>query len=179
MSQNEPLPLLPHEAPLPPRKDLGVAATFLAFSGAILVLSWRMPRFAEQGGEIYTAPGLVPSFYGLVLAALSLWLAARSLRRLRSPDEANGTAEPTGNSNRALGITAALGLLFIVGLIGRMPFWAATTVFVTLFIAIFEWRPELSPGMRARRIATALLQGVLTGFLVTLVFEKLFLVQLP
>ena len=122
-----------------------MAATFLAFSAAILVLSWRMPRFAEQGGEIYTAPGLVPSFYGLVLAALSLWLAARSLRRLRSPAEANGTAEPTGNSNRALGITAALGLLFIVGLIGRMPFWAATTVFVTLFIAIFEWRPELSP----------------------------------
>ena len=179
MSQNEPLPLLPHEAPLPPRKDLGVAAAFLVFSAAILVFSWRMPRFAEQGGEIYTAPGLVPSFYGCVLAALSLWLATRSIRRLRSQDGANGTAEPTGNSNRALAIAAALGLFFIVGLIGRMPFWVATTIFVTLFIAIFEWQPEVSAGVRARRIATALLQGGLTGFLVTLVFEKLFLVRLP
>jgi ferric-dicitrate binding protein FerR (iron transport regulator) len=179
MAQNEPLPLLPHEAPLPPRKDLGVAAAFLVFSAAIVVLSWRMPRFAEQGGEIYTAPGLVPSFYGLVLAALSLWLAARSIRRLRSPDEANGTAEPSGNSNRAPAVAAALGVLFVVGLIGRMPFWAAAAIFVTLFIAIFEWRTDLSAGVRARRIATALFQGVLTGFLVTLVFEKLFLVRLP
>jgi hypothetical protein len=177
MSQNEPLPLLPHEAPLPARTDLGIAAAVLVFSAAILTLAWGMPRFADQGGQIYTAPGLVPSFYGVVLATLSLWLAGRSLRRLRAAPEAH--QEDAGNSNVRLAIAAALGLIFVVGLIGRMPFWLATTIFVTLFIAIFEWRPGLPPLLRARRLATALVQGLLTGFLVTLVFQRLFLVRLP
>ncbi len=42
MSQNEPLPLLPHEAPLPARTDLGIAAVFFAFAAAIVTLAWRI-----------------------------------------------------------------------------------------------------------------------------------------
>ena len=178
MSQNEPLPLLPHEAPLPARTDLGIAAGFFVFAVAIVAHAWGMPRFANQGGQIYTAPGLVPTFYGIIIAVLSLWLAARSLRRLRS-DTAVATADPDSSSNRRLAVAAALGLVFIVVLVGRMPFWLATTIFVTLFIAIFEWQPRLPPARRVRHLATALIQGLLTGYLVTLVFQKLFLVRLP
>ena len=77
---DEPLPLLPHEEPLPPRTDLWIAAGFFVLRAAILVLGWRMPTYADQGGQIYTAPGLVPSFYGVVIGLLSLWLGARALR---------------------------------------------------------------------------------------------------
>lgn len=172
--------LLPHEEPLPPRRDLWVAGAFLAFSLAVLALALRMPRFAEQGGEIYTAPGLVPSFYAVVLAALSLWLGWRSLRRGALGPRTSGAAEPgEGNSSRRLAVAAGLGLLFTVGFVGRMPFWLATALFVFLFIAAFEWRPGLVPAARARRLGTALLQAAATGFLVTLVFEKIFLVRLP
>ena len=177
MSQNEPLSLLPHEAPLPARTDLGIAATFFVFAAAIISHAWGMPRFADQGGQIYTAPGLVPTFYGLVMGVLSLWLAARSLRRLRT--ETAIPAEETESNNGRLAIASALGLFFIVGLMGRMPFWLATSIFVTLFIAIFEWQPRLPTALRARYLATALIQGLITGFLVTLVFQKLFLVRLP
>jgi len=179
MSDDASLPLLPHEEPVAPRTDLWIAASFLAFSAAILTFSLRMPRFAEQGGEIYTAPGLVPSFYGVVLAILSLWLGWRSIQRGALAASSEQSRPATGNSNTRLAIAVGLGLMFIVGLIGRMPFWLAVVIFVSLFITIFEWQPGLRPKARAKRVAFAVLQGLVTGFLVTLVFEKLFLVRLP
>jgi Tripartite tricarboxylate transporter TctB family len=175
---DESLPLLPHEERLPPRTDLWIAASFLLLSATILTLALSMPTYREQGGEIYVAPGLVPSFYAVVIGVLSLWLGVRALRSgaLASADVER---RDSGNSNARFALAAGLGVLFVVGLIGRMPFWLAATVFVTLFIAGFEWRPGLDPKAHARRLATALLQGLLTGFLVTLVFERLFLVRLP
>ncbi len=177
---DEPPPLLPPEEPLPPRTDLWVAASFLAFSAAILVLAWQMPTYTDQGGPIYNAPALVPSFYGVVIGLLSVWLAARAVRAgALGPTAGRDAPRTNGNSNGRLALAAGLGILFIVGLIGRMPFWLAAAIFVTLFIAAFEWRPGLDAKSRLRSLATALLQGVLTGLLVTLVFERLFLVRLP
>jgi hypothetical protein len=179
MSDDEHVPLLPHEERVSPRADLWVAASFLAFSAAILLISLRMPTFSEQGGEIYTAPGLVPSFYGVVLAALSLWLGLRSVQRGALSPSIDHDAPQTGNSSTRLAIAAGLGVLFTVGLIGRMPFWLAITIFVSLFVTIFEWTPGLTMKARTRRVAVAVLQGLVTGAAVTLVFEKLFLVRLP
>ncbi|HKH97431.1 MAG TPA: hypothetical protein VKA39_13015, partial [Beijerinckiaceae bacterium] len=70
-------------------------------------------------------------------------------------------------------------VLFIVGLIGRMPFWLSAAIFVAAFIAAFEWRPGLDGKARVRGLAIAVVQGVATGILVTLVFERVFLVRLP
>jgi len=172
--------VLPHEKPLPPRVDLWTGAAFLTLGLAILVLVVQMPTFKEQKGEIYTAPGLVPGIYGLVISALSVWLIMRSVRRSRVDDWAqNEAAVPDGSSNRRLALAAALGLIFCVGLIGRMPFWAAAATFVTAFIALFEWRSGDRWSRRAVRLGMALLQGLATGASVSLVFEKLFYVRLP
>jgi hypothetical protein len=179
MTDDQSSPLMPHEEPSPPRVDLWVAASFLALSLAVIVLSLRMPRFAEQGGEIYTAPGLVPSFYGVVLCVLSLWLGFRALRRGALGSVQPQAAQESGNSNARLALASILGIFFVLGLIGRMPFWLAVSVFVTLFIALFEWQPGMGGRTRALRLATAVVQGLVTAFLVTLVFEKLFLVRLP
>jgi hypothetical protein len=70
-------------------------------------------------------------------------------------------------------------MVFIVGLIGRMPFWVAAAIFVAAFVAAFEWRPGLDGRARVRGLAVAVVQGVVTGILVTLVFERVFLVRLP
>jgi Tripartite tricarboxylate transporter TctB family len=175
----EPLPLLPHEEPLPPRTDLWVAAGFFVFSAAILSLTLRMPTYTDQGGQIYTAPGLVPSFYGVVIGLLSLWLAARAIRAGALGSGGKGEPRETGNSNARFVLAAGLGVVFIVGLIGRIPFWLAATIFVTVFVAGFEWQPGVAPKARVRRLAVALAIGLGTGVLVTLVFERVFLVRLP
>lgn len=171
--------VLPHEEPLPPRKDLWTGAAFLLLGLAIVSVALQMPTFKEQKGEIYTAPGLVPGIYGLVIGALSVWLIVRSVRRSRlSVPVASGAAQD-GTSNLRLALAAALGLIFCVGLIGRMPFWAAAAVFVTAFIALFEWRRGDPWSTRAIRLGTAALQGLVTGVAVMLVFEKIFYVRLP
>jgi hypothetical protein len=173
---------LPHEEPLPPRTDLWTAAVFLLLGLSIFALALKMPTFTERQGVIYTAPGLVPGLYGLIIAGLSIWLAARAIRRgaLRAsaamPDAA---AAPAGTSNVRLALAALLCLGFVVGLIGRMPFWVAAATFVTLFIVLFEWQRSVTWQGRLKGFSTAVLQGLLTGLAVTLVFEKIFYVRLP
>jgi putative tricarboxylic transport membrane protein len=76
-------------------------------------------------------------------------------------------------------LAAAIGLFFVVGLIGRAPFWLASAIFVTLFTGLFEWQSGQPWPQRARRIAEAVLLGFATGIAVTLVFEKVFYVRLP
>lgn len=175
----EPSYILPHEKPLPPRVDLWTGASFLLLGLAIVTLAFQMPTFKEQKGEIYTAPGLVPGIYGLVICALSVWLVVRSVRRDRSAEPAASEGAPDGSSNLRLALAAALGLTFCVGLIGRMPFWTAAAIFVTAFIVLFEWRPGEPWSGRAKRFGTAALQGLITGVAVMLVFEKIFYVRLP
>jgi putative tricarboxylic transport membrane protein len=176
---DEPLPLLPHEERLPPRRDLLVAAAFFAFGAAILSLCLRMPNYLDQGGQLYTAPALVPGLYGIVILVLSGILGWRAIAAGALSERAPAAADESGNSTARLAIAAGLGLLFIVGLIGRMPFWLATAIFVALFIGAFEWRPGQAGSLRARILAIAAVQGLATGWAVTLVFEKLFLVRLP
>ena len=140
-----------------------------------------MPTYTEQGGEIYTAPGLVPGFYGVVIAAAEPLARGRAPfgRRASPAAAAMPSRRDDGNSNARLALAAGLGLFFIVGLIGRMPFWLAAAIFVTAFIAPSSGGPGSRLGRAARRLATALLQGVVTGIAVTLVFESVFLVRLP
>ena len=172
--------ILPHEKPLPPRTDLWTAAVFLVLGVAIVALSWQMPTYTDQKGEIYTAPGLVPGLYGLIVCVLSVWLAMRSVRRGALAAALPGReVAPEGTSNFRLALAAALCLIFCVGLIGRMPFWLAAANFVTAFIVLFEWRREEPFERRATKIGIAVLQGVLTGIAVVLVFERVFYVRLP
>ena len=66
----------------------------------------------------------------------------------------------------------ALCLGYAIGLVGRAPFWLATFLFVTTFIAIFEYPAR-------RRMAFAPLFGAATSLVVSYLFEAVFLVRLP
>jgi putative tricarboxylic transport membrane protein len=179
MADNAP-ELLPHEQPAPPRTDLWIAAAFFVLGTAAAWLAFRMPTYTEQRGEIYTAPGLVPGFYGIVMAGLSIWLGIRAIRQgaLRAQPAAAHDPGKRGGDIR-LALAGSLGLAFVVGLIGRVPFWLASAIFVTLFTAVFEWRAGQAWLLRARRIGEAIIIGLATGAAVTLIFEKVFYVRLP
>jgi putative tricarboxylic transport membrane protein len=180
MSATEPQSVLPHEEPLPPRVDLWTAAVFFAVGVAIIYAAWRMPTFREQLGQIYTAPGLVPALYGTIIVVLALWLAARSIGRgALKRGEKHARQVPEGYSNLRLALAVALCCGFAVGMVGRLPFWLATAIFVFLFILLFEWRRDQPWRERAIRIASAALIGVGTGAAVMLVFTRVFLVRLP
>jgi putative tricarboxylic transport membrane protein len=165
-------------APLPPRADLITAAVLLAFGLGVVALSLGMPTFVEQSGTGLTAPGIVPGFHGTVIALLAVLLGLRAVRRgaLRARPAAAAAARAGGGHWR-LPLAAGLGTLYAGVLVGRLPFWLASALFVFAFIAAFEW-PDAA-GRRARRLLEAALIALGTGWAVTLVFERFFLVRLP
>lgn len=153
------------------RSDLLGGAGWIFFGLLIVVESLRMDRFTSMGAELYTMPGFVPGMIGSVIVLLGGVLMLRGWRRRATRQDA--AAGPL--LNRRITITLVLSLTYAGGLIGRVPFWLATFLFVTAFVGIFT-PPETTP---LRRLAVAVLAGVLTTAVVTLVFEQVFLVRLP
>lgn len=145
------------------RSDAAQGVAWALGGGLIVYGSWTMDRLERHGAALYTAPGLVPGLLGLVLVVLGVALALR-----KRGISASSPAIRWGNTPLVL----ALCLGYAIGLIGRMPFWLATFVFVTAFIAIFEYPSR-------RRMALAPLYGAATSLAVSNLFEAVFLVRLP
>ena len=74
---------------------------------------------------------------------------------------------------------SCLTLGYAAGLVGRLPFWLATWLFVAAFVALFEWPLATTGAGRLRRLAIALIYGALVSAAVSLVFQRIFLVRLP
>jgi len=163
------------KAPASPRADLVTAAVLFALGVAIILQAWQMPRFVEQSGTGLTAPGIVPGFYGAMIASLAGVLGLRAVRR--GGWAVRAQRGPATGDGRQLLMAAVLGVAYAGVLVGRVPFWLASALFVFAFTAAFEWNQ--GPDRRARRIIEAALIGLGTGLAVTLVFEKLFLLRLP
>ena len=131
-----------------------------------------------------TAPGLVPGALGIILALCGVIMMIRSLTREGPVDEsedleAEAVEEPSGKAWQRLALMLVLSLGYAAGLVGLLPFWLATFIFVSLSVALFEWRPQNPPGKRIRLLGVALVQGLLVALGVTYIFEQIFLVRLP
>lgn len=162
------------------RADLVGGLAWTAFGLAIVSGSVRMERLEQFGATLYTAPGLVPGVIGAAIALLGLVLLLRSLRR----GAIAGLAAPwavTPGGRSALARTAvatALALVYTLVLIGRVPFPVASTLFVFAFIMIFDVSDGAPSGLW-RRTTIAAITAIATSTVVTLVFERVFLVRLP
>ena len=76
-------------------------------------------------------------------------------------------------------IALALCLGYAAGLVGLVPFWAATGAFAFLFVLVFEWRGDRPLVRHIKAIAMAALLAVIVAAAVTYIFESIFLVRLP
>lgn len=164
------------------RADLIAGLAFTALGVAVVVESLRMPRFAELNVEPYTAPGLVPGVLGLVILILGAVLCLRAAReggwRLSARDAGRRT-EPSDPGVSRLLLSIALCLIYAAVLVGSVPFWLATFVFITAFVILFEWPLATSRADRLWRIAFAPLLAAVNAAAVTLLFQHVFLVRLP
>jgi len=156
------------------RADFVTGLIFVALGVAALVESLRMPRFEALGINPYSVPGLVPGLLGAVIAGLGLVLTLRAARR-GGWRVASGF-KLIGEANARLVTAFVLTFGYAAVLVGQLPFWLATGVFVFLFIALFEWRASVH---KVRTLAVAAVEAVVVAAVVTLVFRDLFLVTLP
>lgn len=169
--------------PVSPQADFIAAWLWVAFGGAVMIGAWRMDRLESQGASLYTAPGLVPGMLGAVLSLFGLLLALRAARagghRLRTlrwalDPHARGVV-------KRVGAFLALGLAYAAGLVGHggIPFWLATFVFVSVFLLAFDWTRRRDAGQTLKGVLFAVAIGAGTAFVVSVVFQEIFLVRLP
>ncbi len=157
-----------------PRADLWTGVVLLALGLAMLAGGWEMDRLEFRGIHPLSAPGLVPGMLGFALAVCASMLIAGAGRRGFGHPFAGLAPRPAGRLALCLALTLAYPLI----LIGWLPFWAATALFVAAFVAAFEWAPRTVPG-HLRALGIAALMGAATGAVTAYVFQELFLVRLP
>lgn len=160
------------------RADFFWSIAWVVFGTAIFYCAWTMDRLEYMHINPYTAPGLVPGVLGIGLVVLGVFLMLRSIR--------TGALGPGGVTHAPVIATgrliAALVLClgYAAGLVGRgLPFWAATFLFVTGSILIFQWPERRARGDIGKGAVIAAACGLGTAAAVTMVFQEIFLVRLP
>ncbi len=162
------------------RADFVTALALIALSVGALVESLAMPRFEDLSVNPYTVPGIVPGLLSAGLLALATILLVRSIVRGGWRLDAGGARRwLTSAAASRLYLSLVLTLGYAAGLVGRLPFWLATGLFMFCFIALFEWRGGLPARARAIALGIALGEAVIVTIAVTLVFQEVFLVRLP
>ena len=164
------------------KADFVTGLVLIALGIGAFVESWRMPRLENLGVNPYTVPGIVPGILAVMILLLGAILAIRATaaggwRLSLTREAAAGLARNPAARRFLLAIALCCG--YAAGLIGAVPFWAATFVFVLLFIIVFEWQSGTESARRLRGIAIALIEAVLVATVVTGVFQYVFLVRLP
>lgn len=154
------------------RADRVTAIVLCGLGLAMLIGGFTMDRLPQRDIHPTSIPGLVPMILGAVLAlcAVLLYAGAR--------DTGADTPEEDAVSWRNFSLALALCLIYAIGLVGRLPFFWATAVFVAAFAAIFAW-PETAARRRPRLVATAVAFGLVVAGAITGLFRYGFLVRLP
>lgn len=162
------------------RADLLSGTFFLLLGLVIVYLSWTMPRLEIRGIHPATVPGLVPGLLGGLLAICGALLGMRGLARARRRGSWSDLWSAL-TSHEALRFAAAvaLALVYSLVLVGRLPFWLATALFVFAFIVTFEVWLNDDPKPLMRSAILAIIQAGIVAAVVTAIFQYGFLVRLP
>lgn len=170
------------EEPISPHSDLADAGFWGALGVAVLIGSITMDRLERQGVNPYTVPGLLPGLLGIAMIVLGGVLALRSLRRGALHLQAPPPNALDRERWRRIWVVTGLCLGYGVVLVGHgLPFWLASTIYVTGSILILQ-RMSRDPALRRqtpKAWAKALAIGLGSSLVTHLVFQELFLVRMP
>ena len=159
---------------------------WFVFGAAVFYGSWTMDRLETQNINPVTAPGIVPGLIGLGIMAFALVLLVRRSGSMVGDHgghliEVHAEEAPDHPPNwRRLGLSWVLCIGFAGLLLGRgLPFWLLAGTFVFLHILLLDDPDRVAERPLARRVAFAAAVAVCTSAVVTVVFQKIFLVRLP
>ncbi len=161
-----------------PFADLLTGAAWFALAAAIVAGSWVMDRLPHLGATLYTLPGLVPGLLGAAIGLMSLLLIARALRA----GALAGAHMPRVDITEHWRLIAmlVLGLTFAIGLVGHgLPFWLAATIFIAVFVNVFQYPDRRRDGTLGRGVAFAVAFGAIAGLVIHYGFQDIFLVRVP
>lgn len=162
------------------RTDRREGLAWCALGAAVLAMSLSMDRLANQGVDLYAAPGLLPALLGIVMI---LFGSAVALRREAVAVSAEEAAERRYRLQPGrLAVVIGLCLTYSIVLIGHgLPFWLASALFVSVAILVLQHPQRKEAGQRlgVRAVGFAVLVGLCAGSAAMFVFQNFFLVHLP
>jgi putative tricarboxylic transport membrane protein len=164
------------------KADYLTGLALILLSVYVLIESWRMPRLEHLQVHPLSVPGVVPAFLAVVLLVFGLILVGRSVKA-----GGHGLGWTRENMKKAfsdpgiqrLQLTAVLTIAYAGILVGRIPYWLATGLFIFVFVLVFEWRNGMPAKERSRIGVVAAILAIIVTAIVSYTFERLFLVTLP
>jgi hypothetical protein len=129
-----------------------------------------------------TVPGLLPGLLGIAMILLGGIMGVRSMGRGALGKPLPPASPHRREERRRVAIAVALCCGYGIVLVGHgIPFWLASTIYVTASILVFR---RISADPQERRLGLrawtqALVIGVASSVITWATFEKLFLVRLP
>ena len=165
------------------KKDFITSIVLVAFSISVIVMSYTMPRLERRNIDPFSAPGVVPGMIGIVLLLLALILFFRSVKRgghriFHKQSNQADEGHLQGAATRVL-FTLFISLVYAIGFLGRFDYSIITALYIFTFICLFEFKAGVGLWAQKRMILFAIIQAVVASVLITMVFQKLFLVDLP
>ncbi len=157
----------------PATADRLASVTFFVIGAAMTYGGYAMDRLEIRQIHPASIPGLVPMMLGaaLMICAALLYRSAR-----RAPAE-EGVPEAAGGSMQDLLAAAGMSLVYALGLVGNIPFVAATAIYIAAFTLYFGRLRDERTGFGF--IAFAVTYASVVAVLVAMLFRYGFLVRLP
>ena len=165
-----------------PKADFLMSVALICFGVFVIVVSSQMPDLTEQNFNRFSAPGLVPSVLGVIFIILGLVMLIRSVIRKGYRIQIglqHITAWLKDRSTRRFLTTLGLSVTYALVLLGRLHFFLATSLYMFVFILMFEYQFEKKLSQQKKTVFIALFMAVTTAGVVFGVFRYLFLVNLP
>lgn len=170
------------------RSDKAASVIFAGLGIAMGVGGFTMDRLEIRHIHPASIPGLVPMFLGvlLLILAVMMFLKARAQtdgtatwKREEATSDEDWSGEMTFTATHRLLLTAGLCIVFAFGLVGRMPFFAASALFIFSFATIFTW-PAAGPRFaKIRSLLIAATVAIVAAAAISSLFRYGFLVRLP
>lgn len=152
--------------------DLVTSLVLITLGAAMVWGGYVMDRLEIRGIHPASIPGLVPMGLGAAIILCAGLLFVTSYR--------GGAHEGIDFGKVPVLIwTAVLCSAFALLLIGRLPFFWATFIFISAATARFRWRSDVSLALNGRQVARAVVSGLVFSAIITVLFRDLFLVRLP
>jgi hypothetical protein len=146
---------------------------WIALGAAVSVAAWRMDRLQSLNIEPWSAPGLVPGVLGIGMVLFGFALAFGGARS--DAQDAGPSPVPW----LRLGLVAALCVAFGFIALGRMPFGIAAALLMFVWMTMLGWPSWSAGAARWRGVMQAALISAGASFVITHLFQDIFLVRLP
>ncbi len=152
--------------------DFVTSIALMILSLVMIVRSYYIG--VEVGGELYASPGMLPMVLALLLLLTSVMLLRRSIRSVGFGQNVAGFLSWFDGFRKTPMVREMMfGALFLASytfiLAPRLPFWASTSIFLILVMAILK-----ATSILKNVLITALVVGSIYG-----IFKMIFHVPLP